>query len=167
MDLIVLVRKNLIVLVEDFKRSDKLLDLLWSGPDVYLRCFCKFSGRLFDKNGNLNNWWSITSSYGFLTRASCLAKQYSKFKVYGQQVEWRALSKFFTLFGRKKKIAIICTEISNSSNIFPQLVSQQSCVARCGLVLYVLLSPAQQMFLLQKVYSSTSWIYVVRRGGKT
>jgi len=44
------------------------------------------TGRLFDKNGNLNNWWSITSSYGFLTRASCLAKQYSKFKVYGQQI---------------------------------------------------------------------------------
>ncbi|KAJ7354732.1 hypothetical protein OS493_030508 [Desmophyllum pertusum] len=44
------------------------------------------SGKYFDKDGNLNNWWSVTSSDGFRTRASCLAKQYSDFEVYGKKI---------------------------------------------------------------------------------
>lgn len=48
----------------------------------------KLSGRLFDKDGNLNNWWSVTSGSGFSTRSTCLARQYSKYEVYGKKV-WR------------------------------------------------------------------------------
>ncbi|KAK2564719.1 Endothelin-converting enzyme 1 [Acropora cervicornis] len=40
----------------------------------------------FDKDGNLNNWWSLRSFAGFNTRAICLAKQYSQFEVYGQKI---------------------------------------------------------------------------------
>lgn len=44
------------------------------------------AGRHFDKDGNLNNWWSLRSFAGFNTRAICLAKQYSQFEVYGQKI---------------------------------------------------------------------------------
>lgn len=44
------------------------------------------TGRLFDKDGNLNNWWSVTSGSGFSTRSTCLARQYSKYEVYGKKI---------------------------------------------------------------------------------
>ncbi|XP_068738142.1 endothelin-converting enzyme 1-like, partial [Montipora capricornis] len=44
------------------------------------------AGRLFDKDGNLNNWWSGVSSRGFTARLGCLATQYSKYEVYGQKI---------------------------------------------------------------------------------
>lgn len=44
------------------------------------------AGRNFDKDGNLNNWWSPRSFVGFSTRATCLAKQYSQYEVYGQKI---------------------------------------------------------------------------------
>jgi len=44
------------------------------------------SGRYFDKDGNVNNWWSITSLIGFNNRANCLAQQYSEFEVFGKKV---------------------------------------------------------------------------------
>lgn len=44
------------------------------------------SGRYYDKDGNLNNWWSPRSLRGFVTRANCLAKQYSQFDVYGKKI---------------------------------------------------------------------------------
>ena len=50
-------------------------------------CVCLLSGRLFDKDGNLNNWWSSRSNDGFNIRADCLSKQYSKFEVYGKKVK--------------------------------------------------------------------------------
>lgn len=45
------------------------------------------SGRLFDKDGNINNWWSPFSFAGFSSRANCLSEQYSKFEVYGKKID--------------------------------------------------------------------------------
>lgn len=44
------------------------------------------NGRFFDKNGNVNNWWSPTSLHGFLTNAQCLVNQYSDFEVFGKKI---------------------------------------------------------------------------------
>lgn len=44
------------------------------------------SGRLFDKDGNINNWWSPKSGHGFSLRATCLSQQYSEFEVYGEKI---------------------------------------------------------------------------------
>ncbi|KAL9969775.1 hypothetical protein ACROYT_G022032 [Oculina patagonica] len=44
------------------------------------------AGRLFDKDGNVNNWWSMLSMYGFTVRANCLSKQYSQFEVFGKKI---------------------------------------------------------------------------------
>lgn len=44
------------------------------------------SGRFFDKDGNINNWWSIVSQFGFKKRTECLAKQYSQYEVYGKKI---------------------------------------------------------------------------------
>ncbi|XP_020619276.1 endothelin-converting enzyme 1-like [Orbicella faveolata] len=44
------------------------------------------AGKFFDKDGNVKNWWSPVSQNGFRTRASCLAKQYSKFEVYEKKI---------------------------------------------------------------------------------
>lgn len=45
-----------------------------------------FVGRLFDKDGNINNWFSPTTTLGYIQRQNCLAKQYSEFDVYGRKV---------------------------------------------------------------------------------
>ncbi|KAK3741156.1 hypothetical protein QZH41_011819, partial [Actinostola sp. cb2023] len=37
-------------------------------------------GRLFDKYGNLDNWWSDSAASNFEAKSSCLVKQYSKYK---------------------------------------------------------------------------------------
>ena len=62
----------------------KLVMALLTFADLILH-----SGRLFDKDGNLNNWWSFVSGIGFQERAVCLSKQYSQFEVYGQKVGLR------------------------------------------------------------------------------
>ena len=48
--------------------------------------FSYFSGKFFDKDGNIKNWWSIVSHLGFSKRTECFAKQYSQYKVYGKKV---------------------------------------------------------------------------------
>ena len=44
------------------------------------------SGRLFDKDGNLKDWWSPSSSLNFNSRASCLVYQYNGYEVFGHNV---------------------------------------------------------------------------------
>ncbi|XP_033724972.1 endothelin-converting enzyme homolog isoform X2 [Pecten maximus] len=39
------------------------------------------SGRKFDVNGNLHNWWTNSSIEGFKKRAGCMVKQYSSYEV--------------------------------------------------------------------------------------
>lgn len=38
-----------------------------------------FSGRKFDLNGNLNQWWSNKSSLEFDKRTECFVNQYSNY----------------------------------------------------------------------------------------
>ena len=46
--------------------------------------FC--SGRLFDKDGNLKDWWSQSSTTNFLDKAYCLVDQYNNYEVFGHNV---------------------------------------------------------------------------------
>ena len=45
-----------------------------------------FLGRLFDKNGNVKDWWSYSSKLNFMERARCLENQYSNYQVFGENV---------------------------------------------------------------------------------
>ena len=51
-----------------------------------------FWGGFFDKNGNLENWSSMSRS-GFYNRENCLANQYSDFKVQGKKVKRTYISR--------------------------------------------------------------------------
>ena len=51
---------------------------------VVVFCFC--SGRLFDKDGNLKDWWSQSSTKNFLYKALCLVRQYNNYEVFGHYV---------------------------------------------------------------------------------
>ena len=48
--------------------------------------FCCCSGRLYDKDGNLKDWWSQSSTRNFLYKALCLVSQYSNYEVFGHDV---------------------------------------------------------------------------------
>ncbi|KAM7438823.1 hypothetical protein ABFA07_011663 [Porites harrisoni] len=43
-------------------------------------------GRLYDKDGNLKDWWSPSSSLNFKSRASCLIDQYNSYEVFGHNI---------------------------------------------------------------------------------
>ncbi|CAH1252171.1 ECE1 [Branchiostoma lanceolatum] len=43
-------------------------------------------GKSFDKDGNLRNWWTDESSKNFKKKSQCLQDQYSKYTVYGENV---------------------------------------------------------------------------------
>ena len=45
-----------------------------------------FLGRLFDKDGNVKDWWSFRSSLDFEDRTQCLVDQYNNFQVFGENV---------------------------------------------------------------------------------
>ena len=62
--------------------------------------FFSLTGKFFDKDGNVNNWWSPVSQYGFRTRASCLANQYSKFEVYGNKVKCSVMLHELAVWGK-------------------------------------------------------------------
>ena len=42
-----------------------------------------FTGRVFDKDGNLNDWWSQTDEKKFKDKAQCIIDQYGSFVVPG------------------------------------------------------------------------------------
>ncbi|XP_048585788.1 endothelin-converting enzyme homolog [Nematostella vectensis] len=44
------------------------------------------TGRLYDKYGNLREWWSAGSSYNFMRKASCIVNQYDTYKVFDKYV---------------------------------------------------------------------------------
>ena len=46
-------------------------------------------GRLFDKDGNFNIWWSDRSTKHFYERAKCLIQQYNKYTMtdIGQSID--------------------------------------------------------------------------------
>ena len=53
---------------------------------IHLFFFCCCSGRLYDKDGNLKDWWSQSSTRNFLYKALCLVSQYSNYEVFGHDV---------------------------------------------------------------------------------
>ncbi|XP_020613218.1 endothelin-converting enzyme homolog isoform X1 [Orbicella faveolata] len=44
-------------------------------------------GRLFDKNGNVKDWWSFRSKLDFVERTECLVNQYNKYQVFGENID--------------------------------------------------------------------------------
>jgi predicted metalloendopeptidase len=50
-------------------------------------CFCVV-GRLYDKYGNLENWWSNKSTLEFKNKSQCMIDQYSNFTFQGNHVSW-------------------------------------------------------------------------------
>ena len=52
---------------------------------LFFFCCC-CSGRLFDKDGNLKDWWSQSSTRNFLYKTLCLVSQYSNYEVFGHDV---------------------------------------------------------------------------------
>ena len=46
---------------------------------LYFCFFFQFKGRNFDKNGNLNKWWTNTTLEQFENKTSCLQNHYNKF----------------------------------------------------------------------------------------
>jgi len=43
--------------------------------------FCNLTGRLFDKDGNVKQWWSSVDIEKFVERAQCFVDQYSNYTV--------------------------------------------------------------------------------------
>ena len=41
---------------------------------------------MFDKKGNLANWWDEESLLGFVNREQCLANEYQQYTVLGRHV---------------------------------------------------------------------------------
>ena len=48
--------------------------------------YVAFLGRLFDKNGNVKNWWSYSSTLDFERKTKCLVNQYNNYQVFGEHV---------------------------------------------------------------------------------
>ncbi|XP_028410336.1 endothelin-converting enzyme 1-like [Dendronephthya gigantea] len=44
-------------------------------------------GGQFDENGNMDQWWTKKSHENFVKRSKCFVQQYSKVKVFGEQVD--------------------------------------------------------------------------------
>ena len=73
--------------------------ILWIFSSFFFFFFFSLTGKFFDKDGNLKNWWSRVSQYEFRTRASCLAKQYSNFEIYEKKVKFSVM--LHELVGKK------------------------------------------------------------------
>jgi predicted metalloendopeptidase len=55
------------------------LDLIFNKSNVFFEIGFDDKGKLFDKNGNLNKWWSDVSIKGFHEKSRCLIHQYNNF----------------------------------------------------------------------------------------
>jgi len=45
------------------------------------------TGRLFDKYGNVKDWWSFRSKLDFVERTECLVNQYNNYQVFGENID--------------------------------------------------------------------------------
>jgi predicted metalloendopeptidase len=45
-----------------------------------------YSGRLYDADGNKQDWWSNSSSTAFVEKTECIVDQYNEFLVIGANV---------------------------------------------------------------------------------
>ena len=46
---------------------------------------------MFDKNGNLKNWWDKESFSGFVSREGCMKREYEQYSVQGRHVSYCGL----------------------------------------------------------------------------
>lgn len=46
----------------------------------WMHCF-DYTGRMYDKNGNMKQWWTNEAIAEYNTRASCFIKQYNNYYV--------------------------------------------------------------------------------------
>lgn len=51
--------------------------------------FIYFTGRHYDKHGNLENWWSNNSAKNFEEKSKCMIEQYSSYTEQGVHVSWQ------------------------------------------------------------------------------
>ena len=60
-----------------------LKDFMWAEfqTSIFL-----ISGRKYDKDGHLVNWWSNSSNEAFERKSKCFVDQYSSYEAYGQKV---------------------------------------------------------------------------------
>ena len=56
------------------------------------------TGRQFDKQGNLHNWWNEASSTAFIERSQCMINQYNSFTVEGKNVSTGGYTKLSNTF---------------------------------------------------------------------
>ncbi|KAK3702463.1 hypothetical protein QZH41_020110, partial [Actinostola sp. cb2023] len=68
------------------------------------------SGRMYDKDGNINFWWSTESNDNFIKRSECLANQYSNFELFGTK-PW------CSIYTKKPALAQIKTD-SHANSMF-------------------------------------------------
>ena len=47
-----------------------------------------FVGRKYNKDGDLDNWWSSSSNAAFEKKSRCFVDQYSRYEAYGQKVSY-------------------------------------------------------------------------------
>ena len=77
------------------------------------RFLISYLGRLYDKNGNFNDWWSEESEANFTSKSDCLVDQYGDYKVFGKNVSgsiiffllWKALETNRSLTMQKGELA--------------------------------------------------------------
>lgn len=70
-------------------RNDGLFIWLVQKNEIFI-----FTGRNFDKDGNMYNWWSNYSAERFEDQSKCMVEQYGKFSwklAGGQNVSWTSL----------------------------------------------------------------------------
>lgn len=49
------------------------------------------NGRMFDKKGNLGNWWTESTSEAYLKKAECFVEQYGNYSLAGHHVSTQSV----------------------------------------------------------------------------
>ena len=62
------------------------------------------SGREYDKNGMLSQWWNNSTIEAYSNASNCIAEQYSEYSINGEYLNGKiTLGKFFIAINSKKK----------------------------------------------------------------
>ena len=63
-------------MIKQEKKHAGLYDFIFC---VCVLCFFFCTGRKYDKNGNLDQWWSNSSVTGFNEKTQCMIEQYNDY----------------------------------------------------------------------------------------
>lgn len=96
--------------IQRFKRTNKndLISILYKNKQLqrnstfFITSLC-ISGRLYDKDGYLKEWYTDEAKKGFQERANCMINQYSGYTVMGSEVRrpcWQKTGVWVTIFER-------------------------------------------------------------------